>query len=71
MKRYLAYPLLIGTLTCMPPALHAQEDEGGSMIERFLQDTLSGDDQNVTVKGLQGALSSRATIAEITVADDD
>lgn len=70
MKRYLAYSLLIGTLTCMPPALHAQEDEGGSMIERFLQDTLSGDDQNVTVKGLQGALSSRATIAEITVADD-
>ncbi len=41
------------------------------MIERFLQDTLSGDDQNVTVKGLQGALSSRATIAEITVADDE
>ncbi|NOD93069.1 translocation/assembly module TamB [Ruegeria sp. HKCCD4884] len=41
------------------------------MIERFLQDTLSGDDQNVTVTGLQGALSSRATIAEITVADDD
>ena len=41
------------------------------MIERFLQDTLSGDDQNVTVKGLQGALSSRATIEEITVADDE
>ena len=41
------------------------------MIERFLQDTLSGDDQNVTVKGLEGALSSRATIEEITVADDE
>lgn len=55
----------------VPVASPAQEDEGGSMIERFLQDTLSGDDQNVTVKGLQGALSSRATIAEITVADDE
>ncbi|WP_424832796.1 translocation/assembly module TamB domain-containing protein [Ruegeria sp.] len=41
------------------------------MIERFLQDTLSGDNQNVRVIGLQGALSSRATIQEITVADDE
>ncbi|WP_367647692.1 translocation/assembly module TamB domain-containing protein [Ruegeria arenilitoris] len=53
-----------------PLPLAAQE-EGGSMLERFLQDTLSGDDQNVTVTGLQGALSARATIAEITVADDE
>jgi len=71
LKRHLSYPLLICTLSCAPIVLHAQEDEGGSMIERFLQDTLSGDDQNVTVTGLQGALSSRATIAEITVADDE
>ena len=41
------------------------------MVERFLQDTLSGDDQNVRVIGLEGALSSRATIREITVADDE
>ncbi|WP_233493519.1 translocation/assembly module TamB domain-containing protein [Ruegeria atlantica] len=53
-----------------PLPLAAQE-EGGSMLENFLQDTLSGDDQNVTVKGLQGALSARATIEEITVADDE
>ncbi|WP_253283931.1 translocation/assembly module TamB domain-containing protein [Ruegeria sp. HKCCD6428] len=71
MRRYLSYPLLIGALAIVPVAGHPQEDEGGSMIERFLQDTLSGEDQNVTVKGLQGALSSRATIAEITVADDE
>ncbi|WP_254451516.1 translocation/assembly module TamB domain-containing protein [Ruegeria sp. HKCCA5763] len=71
MKRHLSYTLLIGTLTFAPVAGLAQEDEGGSMIERFLQDTLSGDDQNVTVSGLQGALSSRATIDEITVADDE
>ncbi|WP_050603128.1 translocation/assembly module TamB domain-containing protein [Ruegeria sp. 6PALISEP08] len=71
MRRHLSYTLLIGTLLLAPVAGLAQEDEGGSMIERFLQDTLSGDDQNVTVSGLQGALSSRATIAEITVADDE
>ncbi|WP_255431659.1 translocation/assembly module TamB domain-containing protein [Ruegeria sp. THAF57] len=41
------------------------------MLENFLQDTLSGDNQNVTVTGLQGALSARATIEEITVADDE
>ncbi len=54
-----------------PAPLLAQDDDDGSMIERFLQDTLSGDNQNVTVTGLQGALSSRATIREITVADDE
>ncbi|WP_299891058.1 translocation/assembly module TamB domain-containing protein [uncultured Ruegeria sp.] len=66
----LSTPLLIGALACVPVVVQAQEDQGGSMIERFLQDTLSGDNQNVTVKGLQGALSSRATIQEITVSDD-
>ncbi|WP_254429811.1 translocation/assembly module TamB domain-containing protein [Ruegeria atlantica] len=67
-----AYPLLIsGLMLSAPLPLAAQEAEGGSMLERFLQDTLSGDDQNVTVKGLQGALSARATIEEITVADDE
>ncbi|WP_367646728.1 translocation/assembly module TamB domain-containing protein [Ruegeria arenilitoris] len=54
-----------------PPAIAQEDDGGGSMLERFLQDTLSGDDQNVTVKGLQGALSARATIQEITVSDDE
>ncbi|WP_367648216.1 translocation/assembly module TamB domain-containing protein [Ruegeria arenilitoris] len=54
-----------------PPVLAQEDDGGGSMLERFLQDTLSGDDQNVTVKGLQGALSARATIEEITVSDDE
>ncbi|MCG7518663.1 translocation/assembly module TamB domain-containing protein [Ruegeria sp. Ofav3-42] len=66
-----AYPLLITGLIISGPLPVAAQDEGGSMLERFLQDTLSGDDQNVTVKGLQGALSARATIEEITVADDE
>ncbi|MEO1109225.1 MAG: translocation/assembly module TamB domain-containing protein [Pseudomonadota bacterium] len=69
--RRLSYPLLVGTLIAVPMTTGAQEDDGGSMIERFLQDTLSGDNQNVTVKGLEGALSSRATIQEISVADDE
>lgn len=70
--RHLAYPLLLGSVAFTAPMMAAAQDEdGGSMIERFLQDTLSGDDQNVRVIGLEGALSSRATIREITVADDE
>ncbi|WP_174822696.1 translocation/assembly module TamB domain-containing protein [Ruegeria lacuscaerulensis] len=68
-----SYPVLTTALllTAPQPLLAQEDDSGGSMLERFLQDTLSGDDQNVTVKGLQGALSARATIEEITVSDDE
>ncbi|EEE38810.1 hypothetical protein RKLH11_2654 [Rhodobacteraceae bacterium KLH11] len=67
----LAYPLLLGTVALTAPLPAIAQDDDGSMIERFLQDTLSGDDQNVRVIGLEGALSSRATIQEITIADDE
>ncbi|SDW73478.1 autotransporter secretion inner membrane protein TamB [Ruegeria halocynthiae] len=69
--RRIVYPLLLSSAAITVPVVTAAQDEGGSMIEQFLQDTLSGDDQNVRVVGLQGALSSRATIQEITVADDE
>ncbi len=74
MIRQLSYPVLISALTIgLPATLTAQESDdtgGGSMLENFLQDTLSGDDRNIRVTGLSGALSSRATIEQITVADD-
>lgn len=70
--RQFSYPVVTTVLILTASPVLAQEDDGGgSMLERFLQDTLSGDDQNVTVKGLQGALSARATIEEITVSDDE
>ncbi|MCA0927805.1 translocation/assembly module TamB domain-containing protein [Ruegeria profundi] len=72
MIRQYSYPVVTTVLILTAPPVFAQQDDGGgSMLERFLQDTLSGDDQNVTVKGLQGALSARATIEEITVSDDE
>ncbi|WP_254438806.1 translocation/assembly module TamB domain-containing protein [Ruegeria arenilitoris] len=72
MIRQFSYPVVTTVLILTAPPVLAQEDDGGgSMLERFLQDTLSGDNQNVTVKGLQGALSARATIEEITVSDDE
>ena len=41
-----------------------------SYLEVFLEDTLSGDNQFITVTGLVGAFSAQATIDEITVADE-
>ncbi|WP_146346033.1 translocation/assembly module TamB domain-containing protein [Phaeobacter marinintestinus] len=41
------------------------------MLVRFLEDTLSSDDRYISVRGVTGALSSRATIEEIAVSDDD
>ncbi|WP_254442477.1 translocation/assembly module TamB domain-containing protein [Ruegeria arenilitoris] len=70
--RRVGYPLLLCMVAVTAPIPSmAQDEDGGSMIERFLQDTLSGEDQNVRVIGLEGALSSRARIQEITVADDE
>ncbi len=49
------------------PAL-AQNDDPG-FLTRFLQDNLSDAGRQVQITGFQGALSSRATIAELTIAD--
>lgn len=71
--RHLSYPLAVVTVTIgLSCAANAQEEEeSGGMLSNFLEDTLSGDNRNIRVIGLQGALSSRATIEEITVADDE
>lgn len=69
MTRYLAYALLL--LLGLSAPLRAGGDESRGLLVGFLEDTLSGDSRTVKVKGLQGALSSRATIEELTVSDDD
>ncbi len=69
MTRYLAYALLV--LLGLSAPLRAAEDDSRGLLVGFLEDTLSGDSRTVKVKGLQGALSSRATIEELTVSDDD
>ncbi|MGY6635265.1 MAG: translocation/assembly module TamB domain-containing protein [Alkalilacustris sp.] len=51
------------------PAPVAAEDAG--FLTRLLQDQLSGAGREVRISGFNGALSSRATIAELTIADDD
>ena len=57
---------------CLMAPLSAQETAAEpSYLESFLQDTLSADNQYITVSGLSGAFSSQAQIDEITLADED
>lgn len=72
MNKLLAYTLA-GTLTAAPLSLAAQDsknDEPGGFLVTFLEDTLSSDSSQIKVIGLEGALSSSASIEQITVADD-
>jgi len=67
MRRLLA--LLIVAL--WPMGLIAQvDDDGPGLLARFLQNVLSEDARQVRIRGFQGALSTRATVREITIADE-
>lgn len=46
-------------------------EESGGLLVDFLQDTLSADSRYIKVTGLSGALSAKATIEQLTIADDD
>ena len=59
--------LLCSVMALPVPAL--AEDAG--FLTRQLQDLLSDAGREVRITGFQGALSSRATIAEMTIADED
>ncbi|GHG93579.1 translocation/assembly module TamB domain-containing protein [Pseudodonghicola xiamenensis] len=76
MKRYLVLVTCVTLTVSAPglaPAKSAPKDasESGGMLVRFLENSLSGDNRKITVVGLDGALSSRATIKELKVSDDD
>ncbi|MBK0326474.1 translocation/assembly module TamB domain-containing protein [Rhodobacteraceae bacterium F11138] len=71
MKRFLTYSLIALTWFSAPVAAQETEEESGGFLVNLLQDNLSGDNRYIKVTGLQGALSSRATIQKVTVSDDD
>lgn len=58
---------------------HAQDDvsdeemdeDGGGFLQSTLQDSLSAAGRDVRIRGFEGALSSQATMEEMTIADDD
>lgn len=66
MKRFALFLLL--ALTLALPA-RAQDDDRG-YLQGLLEDALSDAGREVRLVGFEGALSSRASIAEMTIADD-
>ncbi len=65
--------LLVLALILMPLCAMAQDraaDDRG-FIQGLLEDALSGPGRSVRIEGFEGALSARATIETITVADRD
>lgn len=60
--------VLVGALA-LPALPDTAEDEG--VLARLLQTLLSEAGREVRIRGFEGALSSRATVREITIADAD
>ncbi|MGR3804959.1 translocation/assembly module TamB domain-containing protein [Marinibacterium profundimaris] len=56
--------------TAAPVLAQDADEESGGRLVRLLENTLSGDGRTIRVVGLEGALSSRATIRRIEVSDD-
>ncbi len=54
----------------LPGSVTAQSDDRG-FLQGFLEDSLSGAGREVRITGFEGALSSVATIEELTIADDE
>ena len=57
--------------TCLVPlGAFAQQGDDRGFLTALLEDNLSGAGREVRIEGFQGALSSRAQIAALTIADD-
>ncbi len=62
----------LGVLTCLGAPVSAQnEDRDRGLIEGFLEDNLSSAGRDVNIIGFRGALSSRATVERLTIADSE
>ncbi len=66
MTRILA--IVAAALLIAGPAFAQNEDRG--VLEAFLEDNLSDAGREVRIDGFEGALSGRATMEELTIADD-
>lgn len=60
---------LLALLVWLPALAQDSPQEERSLFTTFLENRLSTPDRQIRVRGIQGALSSEATIAEITIAD--
>jgi translocation and assembly module TamB len=63
--------LRLAALALLLPATAAAQDDDRGFLTRMLEDNLSSPGREVRVIGFEGALSSQARVAEITIADAD
>jgi translocation and assembly module TamB len=68
MRALLLLALFLALLAAPLAAQQVDEDSGG-FLERLLEDNLSAAGREVRIRGFAGALSSQATMAEMTIAD--
>ncbi|WP_102110204.1 translocation/assembly module TamB domain-containing protein [Oceaniglobus roseus] len=67
----LAVLLVAGSLTAWAQTGTAQDDDGGGFLERLIEDNLSSAGRDVRIQGFRGALSSEASLDELTIADEN
>ncbi|MEM8653162.1 MAG: translocation/assembly module TamB domain-containing protein [Pseudomonadota bacterium] len=65
------YLVCILALVLLPCAAVAQDEEDRGFLVGLLEDSLGGEGRTVRIDGFAGALSSRATIERITIADSE
>ncbi|MCV2881994.1 translocation/assembly module TamB domain-containing protein [Actibacterium sp. XHP0104] len=63
--------IVFAALLMMLPLPAQPQQDDGSALESFLEEKLSDAGRAVTIVGFQGALSSTATLRELTIADGD
>ncbi|MGR3506268.1 MAG: translocation/assembly module TamB domain-containing protein [Paracoccaceae bacterium] len=68
----IAFLLLLAPFLGIPaPATAQTAEEDRGYLQGLLEDNLSGAGRDVRITGFAGALSARATIAELTIADSE
>ncbi len=65
------YLFIICALFVLPHLVWAQEEDDEGYLTNLIEDKLSGVGSEVNVVGFQGALSSEATIEQMTIADSE
>ncbi|MDD9724861.1 translocation/assembly module TamB domain-containing protein [Roseovarius sp. SK2] len=71
MRLLLSFLLILTFAISTPLLAQDQEEQDKSFIENWLQDNLSGAGRDVNVTGFRGALSSNATLEQLTIADEN
>ncbi|MHA6326873.1 translocation/assembly module TamB domain-containing protein [Roseivivax sp. CAU 1753] len=62
---------ILAAFLCLAGPVHAQQETERGRLEALIEDNLSGEGFQVDIVGFEGALSSKATMDELTIADAD